>query len=128
MALVCLKDNANRHPDDLRASTRSILKVSATWCSPCQEIHHPFALLARDHENIDVFILDLEAAQQEGGDAQQLLNVLDIEALPTFVAFAEGKEVGRVKGSNLETIRQIFTHLSKWEQKDPEAEEGGEVL
>ena len=98
-------------PAELKGRPLAILKVTATWCGPCKRIQPEFVRLCGNYLAVASYVLDLDAAQKEGGDAQQLLEVLDISALPTFVAFNSGLEVGRVQGAAVDEVTQLFEAL-----------------
>lgn len=101
----------SRAPAELKDCPLAILKVTATWCGPCKRIQPEFVRLCGSYSAVASYALDLDAAQKEGGDVQQLLEVLDISALPTFVAFNRGVEFGRVKGASIDDVTQLFEAL-----------------
>lgn len=98
-------------PQELRGCPTALLKVTASWCGPCKQIHPGFLSTCEKYATIQAYILDIDEANQEGGDAQQLLEVLDISALPTFVAFHAGQEIGRLKGASVDDMERLFATL-----------------
>ena len=68
--------------------------------------------MSSQYPAVPAFVLDLEAAQQEGGDAQVLLGELNVSSLPTFVGFVDGKEIGRVERVALEEVEQLYLALA----------------
>ena len=114
MALLMVsKEGGSASPTDLRAAPVAVLKVTATWCGPCKSIQPYFVELCEQYRPTQGFILDIDQAQKEGGDAQQLLGVLNVTALPTFVAFNQGVEVGRCAGSAPPDLAALFAALVK---------------
>lgn len=125
MALRKIENGAEadgRAPAEIRECPLAILKVTASWCGPCKKIHSEFVRLCGEHNTISSYVLDLDAAQSEGGDAQQLLEVLDVSALPTFIGFDRGLEVSRVKGASLAELTQLFEALAARESAAEESQ------
>jgi len=113
MALVMVsKEGGSASPTDLRAAPVAVLKVTATWCGPCKSIQPHFVELCEKYGTTQGFILDIDQAQKEGGDAQHLLGILNVTALPTFVAFSKGVEVGRCAGSAPPELAALFATLA----------------
>jgi thioredoxin 1 len=90
----------------------AIVKVTASWCGPCKKIHPEFLRLCNEHSTISSYVLDLEAAQREGGEALRLLDSLDVDALPAFVGFARGRELSRAKGADPSNLALLFKTLA----------------
>jgi thioredoxin 1 len=98
-------------PQALQEAEHAVVKVTATWCGPCKAIQPEFMKACRELPALQVFSLDVDAAQKEGGHGAQLLELLDVEALPTFVAFRSGVMHGRVKGASLVDVKQMLSSL-----------------
>ena len=92
----------------LRGAGAAVLKVTANWCGPCKKIHPEFLNLCCAYPHVKSLVLDIDAAQNEGGDAQQLLDLLAINALPTFILFRKGVEQSRICGSAPGDLRELF--------------------
>lgn len=75
----------------LASSKPVILKASATWCPPCQMSKPIFEKLAGEMGD-KVMFAEVDVDQFPDG---QLLNV---QALPTFIGYKNGKEVSRFAG------------------------------
>lgn len=99
---------ASCSPSALRGASAAILKVTASWCGPCQRIHPEFVKLCRKNkDNFHSYVLDIEAANSEDGDAKLLLDVLDVSSLPTFILFREGREIDRCVGGNMANVEAL---------------------
>ena len=114
-------------PEEIREAPLALLKVTASWCGPCKRVQPEFLRICGTCESVVAYVLDVDAAQKEGGDAQQLLDVLDISALPTFVGFRGGKEWGRVQGAMADDIEKLFASLVTAGSESPAEIEGAKV-
>ena len=90
-------------PQLLQEADLAVLKVTAQWCGPCKQIHPHFLAACRGVPGLRVCVLDVDAAQR--------LELLGVEALPTFIAFREGVEQQRVKGADLLQIQDMIARL-----------------
>lgn len=72
----------------------------ATWCGPCKAIAPKLETL----ENVLVLKVDVE-----GAGNQDLVTAFQIQAMPTFVWFKDGKIVGKLKGADWAKIQEIST-------------------
>lgn len=73
-----------------------IIDFTATWCPPCQRIGPVFEAMSREEAyNGQVIFrkVDVDANSQ-------VSQACAIEAMPTFIAFKNGSEVGRLRGAN----------------------------
>ncbi len=72
-----------------------IVKGTATWCGPCQQMDKTTwrdeQVVAWLKEHAIVVAVDVDAEQ---ATAQELA----IQAMPTMIAFKDGKEIGRIVG------------------------------
>ena len=95
-------------PDALKYCDVAILKVTAAWCGPCNKVHPDFVRLCKASPAVTPYTLDIDAARTESSDTQALLEALDVSALPTFIAFRGGVEIGRVKGTGAIDLSNLF--------------------
>lgn len=93
---------------DVRDAPACIVKITATWCGPCERIHPTFVQLAGEHE-VSGFTIDVDTSDD---DAQQILELIDAKALPSFVALRHGVELGRCVGSNQDDLRKLFFQIN----------------
>ena len=74
----------------------AILKLSASWCVPCQNIHKHFVELVENNK-IYYEVLDVD---DESDEVKEFLEFFKVECLPTFVAFKHGKQFSVLTGSD----------------------------
>lgn len=100
-------------PAELREAPFAVLKVTATWCGPCREIHPKFVDIANSCPRVATFVLDVDKAQQEGDEAQAMLDAAKVEFLPTFLAYQAGVDRGRVEGSKVKELQALMAQLQE---------------
>lgn len=82
---ISVTDFMNSLPRD-----RTVLvDIGAEWCPPCKKMLP--VVNALEQEGYAVIRID-------GGSQTELVKALHAEALPTFISFKDGKELGRVTG------------------------------
>ena len=92
----------NKKKDDVL----KVVDYFASWCGPCQEIAPDYQALAKENNDIQFFKVDVD--QLEDVSARH-----EVSALPTFVFYLNGDEVGRVVGADLEELRDTVEELKK---------------
>ena len=104
----CGREETAATPDEVKEAPVCVVKVSAPWCAPCRACQPAFLAMTERFSDVPAFVLDVEAAQQEGGVAEQLLDHVRVLCLPTFIAFAGGLETRRVEGAAMEEVATLF--------------------
>jgi thioredoxin 1 len=79
----------------------ALLKFTAKWCGPCQAIHPRFVEMAQQ-SLVPCYHVDIEE------DEHQLAHNFAVTKLPTFLRLADGKEVARVEGADLERVVDLL--------------------
>jgi len=80
-----------------------IVDFSASWCGPCKIIGPYFKTLAEEFPNIVALNVDVD-------DVEEIAAKFSIEAMPTFIALKNGKEVARVMGASKDKVKELFTN------------------
>ena len=111
MALVKLSSGEPASAANVREAPFAVLKVTASWCGPCREIHPKYVEVAAACPDVEAFVMDIDKAQQEGDEAQAMLEASNVEYLPTFLAFQGGADSGRTEGGNVRGLHQLMTKL-----------------
>ncbi|KAL1522193.1 hypothetical protein AB1Y20_021831 [Prymnesium parvum] len=70
-----------------------IVDFTATWCGPCQRIAPDFERLAGAYPHVVFVKVDVDENQEVAAEC-------GVQAMPTFKAFRERKEVGMCKGAD----------------------------
>jgi thioredoxin 1 len=65
----------------------------AEWCGPCKRFAPILDKLSTQYTNVRFFKVDVEQLEDKAEDA-------NIQSMPTFVLYLNGKEVGRVLGAD----------------------------
>jgi thioredoxin 1 len=83
----------------------SIVDCFATWCGPCKMISPKFEHFSDQYQSVQFLKFDVD-------EVEELAAELGIQAMPTFVAFKDGKEVNRVMGANPSAIEAAIKQLA----------------
>lgn len=82
----------------------TIVDFWATWCGPCVRIAPWFAAQAEQNPEVNFCKVDVD----EQGD---ITEECEIEAMPTFILFKKGEEVGRIVGGNQPEVLRLISEL-----------------
>lgn len=77
----------------------------AEWCGPCKRFSPTLQKLSTEWKNVSFYKVDVE----------ELTNVTEeekITAMPTFVLYFKGREVGRVSGAMEEKVVGLLSKSS----------------
>ncbi len=91
----------------INAEKYVIVDFFATWCGPCVRIAPVFKQLAEANPDVTFIKVDVDT----NGETSQFAQ---IKAMPTFIAYANGKEVERITGASdtklAELVQKVKTH------------------
>ncbi len=82
-----------------------IVQYGASWCGMCRLIKPKFERLSQENEGITFIYVDAE----EFPASRELAN---IENLPTFAGFKDGKLVKQVTSSKEEKIMEVINEIA----------------
>ncbi|CAF3092505.1 unnamed protein product [Rotaria socialis] len=77
-----------------------VLDFFATWCGPCVRVKPKIEDWSNNEFKDSVVFLKCDVDQAEAVSQEY-----NIEAMPTFVFFKNGKEIHRVVGANVEQLK-----------------------
>jgi|SaaInlStandDraft_7_1057024.scaffolds.fasta_scaffold137465_1 thioredoxin 1 len=84
----------------------------ATWCGPCKAVAPEFEALSNQYPGIAFAKVDVDANQETAQTYQ-------VSAMPTFVFFNAGAEIGRIKGANMVHLKTILAAAVSAATADP---------
>lgn len=79
-----------------------VVDFFATWCGPCKQISPVFVNYSKRYTP-DVVFLKVDVDKQP-----QISEECGIKSMPTFQAYANGKQVGQFSGASAEKLRQMI--------------------
>jgi thioredoxin 1 len=86
--------------------TRVLVKFSAVYCAPCKAIKPRYEMHAQNNPNIK--FLNVPSADV----LKNLSAAFKVTAYPTFLAFADGKEIGRFVGADPASLLNLVQFTS----------------
>lgn len=88
----------------LKSNEKVIVQYGAAWCGLCKIIKPKFSAMAEDTKGVKFVYVDAEVFPHSREYAQ-------IENLPTFAGFVNGKLVAQKSGSNAERIQEVLNEI-----------------
>ncbi|GAA4176345.1 MULTISPECIES: thioredoxin family protein [Sphingobacterium] len=82
-----------------------MVQYAATWCGNCKIMKPKFKKLSGENENVPFIIADAEKFPE----SRKLANVNN---LPTFAAFKNGKLVNQVQTNKLDALVELFNEAA----------------
>ncbi|KAL2006229.1 hypothetical protein VTN00DRAFT_9883 [Thermoascus crustaceus] len=83
-----------------------VLDCFATWCGPCKAIAPKVAEFSERYPNAKFYQIDVDQLSDVAAD-------LGVRAMPTFLLFKDGEQVGEIVGANAAALEAaIKEHLA----------------
>lgn len=89
----------------LTSSIRVMVQYGATWCGNCKIIKPKFKRLAEENEGVEFYYVDAEKFP----NSRKFANVNN---LPTFAGFVNGRLVKEAQGNKIETIQEVLHEVT----------------
>lgn len=82
-----------------------LVQYSASWCGNCRIMKPKFKKLAQENEEATFIMVDAE----KNPESRKLANV---DNLPTFAAFKDGKKVNQVQTNKFEVLKDLVNEVT----------------
>ncbi|UQS82640.1 thioredoxin family protein [Bombilactobacillus folatiphilus] len=99
-----LEDQATTKISELTKSGKYILFFEADWCPDCKFIEPEMPAIEQDYP-------DYQFIQVDRDQFLDLAKELGIMGIPSFVAFKDGQEIGRLVNKDRKTKAQVESFL-----------------
>jgi thioredoxin-like negative regulator of GroEL len=76
----------------VNSNALTLVDFGAEWCPPCRKMEPVLQSFVKDNKD------KLALIKMDGGLETDLMKSLNIEALPTFILYKDGKEIKRKQG------------------------------
>ena len=76
----------------INSNTITLVDFGAEWCPPCRKMEPVVQSFVKDNSH------KLALLKMDGGIETELMKLLQVEALPTFILYKNGKEIKRKQG------------------------------
>jgi len=83
------------------ASGPFVVWFSASWCMPCKRMDSTALETAALAAGLHMFVCDVGRNPRTAGEC-------DVRSVPTFIVFADGREVRRVTNSDTAAVCRFF--------------------
>ncbi len=88
-----LKETDEQHLDaELRAAALVLVKFTGAWCAPCRALQPTLEKLVHERDEVTVLSVDVDTQQA-------VANRFGVRAVPTLIAFRQGRPIGQLVGN-----------------------------
>lgn len=101
MFLELTEDNLQQY---VAENNKVMVQYAASWCGNCRIMKPKFKKLASENEDVAFLIVDAEKLP----NSRKLANV---DNLPTFAAFQDGKLVDQAQTNRAEVLNALFDQI-----------------
>ena len=96
-----------KYLETITGNDKVVMDCYADWCGPCKMIKPFYSLLDSKYINVKFAKLNVDTM----GNKEICAN-LQIKAMPTFIIFHNGEEVGRLQGANKQKLEALVQQLN----------------
>jgi len=80
-----------------------VLEFTASWCGPCKLLTPFITYLKEQYEKIDFYAVDIE-----NDETETITNTFNIQKVPTFIYYKNGKICNRMIGTDQSKIEDFI--------------------
>ncbi len=80
-----------------------MVKFTATWCRPCQEVAPVFADLSQEYNSEGTRFVQVDV-----DDLDEVASEHNVAIMPTFVCIKRGREISSMRGSNVQKLTSMY--------------------
>ena len=84
----------------IESSKTTVVQYSAGWCGNCRIMKPKFKRMAAENEEVTFVIVDAEKFPESR-------NLAEVNNLPTFATFKDGKFVNQIQTNKVESLKQF---------------------
>ena len=84
--------NASNFDDALLKNKLMLVDFWAEWCSPCKSMHPIFSRMAKKYNHVRFARVNID-------HSQNIATKFNVQSIPTFIMFNEGKVVQQMVGA-----------------------------
>jgi ribonucleotide reductase beta subunit family protein with ferritin-like domain len=99
-----------------RPSEVKVVKVGASWCSPCQKIAPEYVKLSNKCENVEFYTIDV--SDRNDSKVWDAFRHMGGEKIPYFTIYKNYEKVGAIQTSDISMVERL---LSKHDEKSEDA-------
>ncbi len=89
----------------LSTNSKVIVQYGAGWCGACRLIKPQFKKLSETDANVKFLYVDAE----QYPNSREMVN---LENLPTFAGFVDGKLVKQVTSSKIDSVKEVLNEVT----------------
>ena len=84
--------NSSNFDDALLKNKLMLVDFWAEWCGPCKSMHPIFSRMAKKYSHVRFARVNID-------DSQNIATKFNVQSIPTFIMFNEGKVVQQMVGA-----------------------------
>ena len=87
-----IKLNTSNFDDALLKNKLMLVDFWAEWCGPCKSMHPIFSRMAKKYNHVRFARVNVD-------DSQNIATKFNVQSIPTFIMFSDGKVVQQMVGA-----------------------------